>query len=192
MHLERINNLLHELLFFKWVNTDVKRNRTIPSKSFWTDHGAHAVTAAKRTISEFPLAPFFSPAGISTGPDENILHTALVSVISYSKQELFRSPLPLNKWPAQAKCSSSPSSWLLKNGPHIPLRGADAFPHMGRPAVPQPAAATSASSSLFPAFQGFSSYSSVSPSPPSLSCVLKYPCTALAHGQGPPAWAKSG
>lgn len=34
MHLEGINNLLHKLLFFKRVNTDVKRNRTIPSESF--------------------------------------------------------------------------------------------------------------------------------------------------------------
>lgn len=105
MHLKGINNLLHALLVFNRVNTDVKRNRTIPSKSFRTDHGAHAAAAAKRTISEFPPTPFFSPAGISAGPGETILHAALLPVISYSKQELFSSPLPLNKWPARAKCS---------------------------------------------------------------------------------------
>uniref|UniRef100_A0A8D3AKX1 Mitochondrial calcium uptake family member 3 n=1 Tax=Scophthalmus maximus TaxID=52904 RepID=A0A8D3AKX1_SCOMX len=84
----------------------------------------------------------------------------------------------------------------------IPTRGPPgARIPAGRAAVHQPSPATSlpASPSLslslsllcsLPA-EGFSSYSRSAPCrSPGLSCVPRYPCTALAHGRGPRAWAR--
>lgn len=100
-----------------------------------------------------------------------------------------------NKQPPHAELCrhSSPSSWLLRDGPCIPIRGPDAFIPAGGAAVHQPAPATSLpaslSSSLLPC-QGFSNFLNWTRLP-GLSCVPGYPCTALAHGQGPQAWARS-
>lgn len=148
------------------------------------------------TLLKAPSQSLPSPAGfrwadLSSGPDERLLHLSSLLLFRVST---FISALQQATRSGRAFGPSSPSS----NGPRISfqrrrcLRPPPSPPtYVGRPAVPQPAAATSASSFLFPAFQGFSSYSSTSPSSPSLSCVLKYPCAALAHGQGPQAGAKS-
>lgn len=90
--------------------------------------------------------------------------------VSYSTQVLFRVVPPLKQTTLSCRACrhSSLSSWLLRDGSCIPIRGLGSFIPAGRTAVPPACngnipACVSLLSSVFPAFQGFSSYSWSSP-----------------------------